>query len=158
MVQRLLPKLELYCFFCQVDQTLWYRHDFIICTEVAFEMPVTRRLDLSRPLLWKMTCFGRKLMETLCCHYHAFKVRMHPVLKVFYRCSFKVFWRSCVTSNHLTFRWVMERRVLLYMLFHIFMRTQGQCFEIAVYSLSHILILWPDMKARNKAVKCIILC
>lgn len=62
-----------------------YRCDFIICTEVACEMPVFCKLDT---IAVKDDCvmLCGKLIETMCFdnHYHAFKVKLHPdkVLKV----------------------------------------------------------------------------
>ncbi|XP_035994789.1 uncharacterized protein LOC118563679 [Fundulus heteroclitus] len=62
-----------------------YRRDFIICTEVAFEMPVFCKI---KTIVMKddTVLLCGKLMETVCfdAHYHAFKVRVHPdrVLKV----------------------------------------------------------------------------
>lgn len=62
-----------------------YRRDFIICTEVAFEMPVFCKINTITVKDDSVLLCG-KLLETICFdhHYHAFKVRLHPdrVLKV----------------------------------------------------------------------------
>ena len=56
-----------------------YRCDFIVCTEVACEMPVFCKIDM---IAVKDDCvlLCGKLMETICFdnHYHAFKVKLHP--------------------------------------------------------------------------------
>lgn len=63
-----------------------YRRDFIVCTEVAFEMPVFYQIK-TIALKDDSVLLCGKLLETVCFddHYHAFKVRLHPdrVLKVF---------------------------------------------------------------------------
>lgn len=62
-----------------------YRCDFIICTEVAHEMPVFCKIET---IVVKDDCvlLCGTLMETICFddHYHAFKVKLHPdrVLKL----------------------------------------------------------------------------
>lgn len=60
-----------------------YRRDFIICIEVACEMPVFCKIDT---IAVKDDCvlLCGKLMETMCFDNHAFKVKLHPdkVLKV----------------------------------------------------------------------------
>lgn len=62
-----------------------YRCDFIICTEVACEMPVFCKIDMIAVKDDFVLLCG-KLMETMCFddHNHAFKVKLHPdkVLKV----------------------------------------------------------------------------
>ena len=62
-----------------------YRRDFIICTEVACEMPVFCKIETIAVKDDTVLLCG-KLMETMCFdhHYHAFKVKLHPdkVLKV----------------------------------------------------------------------------
>ncbi len=62
-----------------------YRLDFIICTEVACEMPVFCKIKTIAVKDENVLLCGT-LMETLCFddHYHAFTVRLHPnqVLKV----------------------------------------------------------------------------
>ncbi|XP_045074169.1 uncharacterized protein LOC123487075 isoform X2 [Coregonus clupeaformis] len=74
-----------------------YRRDFIICTEVAFEMPVFCKIKI---IAVKDDCvlLCGKLMETVCFdyHYYAFKVRMHPdrvqkVINITELCYFKPF-------------------------------------------------------------------
>ena len=56
-----------------------YRRDFVICTEVAFEMPVFCKI---RTIVVKddSVLLCGKLLDTMCFdhHYHAFKVRLHP--------------------------------------------------------------------------------
>lgn len=56
-----------------------YHRDFIICTEVACEMPVFCKID-TIAVHDDCVLFCGKLMETVCFdhHYHAFKVRLHP--------------------------------------------------------------------------------
>ncbi|KAK0155278.1 hypothetical protein N1851_002375 [Merluccius polli] len=82
----------------------WMKHhgteqcrDFIICTEVAFEMPVFCKIK-TIAVKDDSVLFCGKLMETMCFdyHYHAFRVRLHPdrVLKVLHineLCYFKPF-------------------------------------------------------------------
>ncbi|KAJ8274815.1 hypothetical protein COCON_G00094400 [Conger conger] len=74
-----------------------YRCDLIICTEVAFEMPVFCKIKTIAVKDDSVLLCG-KLMETMCFddHYHAFKVRLHPdrvvkVLDINQLCYFKPF-------------------------------------------------------------------
>lgn len=56
-----------------------YRPDFIICTEVACEMPVFCKIQTIVVKDDSVLLCG-KLMETMCSddHYHAFKIKLHP--------------------------------------------------------------------------------
>ncbi|XP_056120086.1 uncharacterized protein LOC130097313 [Rhinichthys klamathensis goyatoka] len=74
-----------------------YRPDFIICTEVACEMPVFCKIKTIAVKDENVLLCGT-LMETICFddHYHAFTVRLHPdrvfkVVNVNELCSFKPF-------------------------------------------------------------------
>lgn len=74
-----------------------YRPDFIICTEVAYEMPVFCKIK-TIAVKDKNVLLCGTLMETVCFddHYHVFTVRLHPdrvfkVVNINELCSFKPF-------------------------------------------------------------------